>query len=170
MRLTKRNADGIACSALPFESSTYDLVDKLAKYEDTGLSPEEIKEKTEGVLELYDKLKPYADAEEQGRLVILPCKVGDIIWFCISERRYFLNPAVYQGIVTELKSVQRMNQSQLILAIVEYNYDSPWKPGTLERSEMHCSFEEYGDWVRFYLTREEAETALKGLKGDTEDV
>lgn len=109
-----------------------------------------------------DKLATYEDAEEQGRLVILPCKVGDIVWFCIPERRYFLDPAVYQGIVTQLKSVQRMNQSPLILAIVEYNYDAPWKPGTLERSEMHCSFGEYGDWVRFYLTREEAESALKG--------
>lgn len=45
MRLTKRNADGIACSALLFGMSTYDIVDKLAQYEDTGLSPEEIKEK-----------------------------------------------------------------------------------------------------------------------------
>ena len=114
------------------------------------------------------KLVAYEDAEEQGRLVILPCKVGDIVWFCIPERRYFLDPGVYPGIVTQLKSVQRMNQSPLILAIVEYNYDAPWKPGTLERSEMHCSFGEYGDWVRFYLTHEEAEAALKGGQEDAQ--
>lgn len=27
-----------------------------------------------------DKLAAYEDAEEQGRLVILPCKVGDVVW------------------------------------------------------------------------------------------
>lgn len=43
---------------------------------------------------------------------------------------------------------------------------APWQPGTLERSEMHCSFGEYGDWVRFYITREEAEAALKGESKD----
>ena len=29
---------------------------------------------------IYDKLCEYEDAEEQGRLVILPCKVGDTVY------------------------------------------------------------------------------------------
>lgn len=29
---------------------------------------------------VYRKLKEYEDLEEQGRLVILPCKVGDTVW------------------------------------------------------------------------------------------
>lgn len=139
MRLTKRNADGIACSALPFESSTYDLVDKLADYEDTGLSPEEFKEKSESVLELYGKLKPYADAEEQGRLVILPCKVGD---------------KVRDKIADHIFTIER----------VELGH----KAGTLFR----CGNPGTDDYAAFYdfeigknieiLTREEAETSLKG--------
>ena len=36
-----------------------------------------------------DKLAAYEDAEEQGRLVILPCKVGDTV--------YYLDP--YDGIM-----------------------------------------------------------------------
>lgn len=32
------------------------------------------------ILKLAEKLKSYEDAEEQGRLVILPCKVGDKIF------------------------------------------------------------------------------------------
>lgn len=28
-----------------------------------------------------DKLAEYEDAEEQGKLVILPCKLGDSVWF-----------------------------------------------------------------------------------------
>lgn len=31
-------------------------------------------------LEVYFKLKDYEDLEEQGRLVKLPCKVGDTVW------------------------------------------------------------------------------------------
>ena len=53
MRLTTRNADGMACSAKPFQISTFDMIDKLAAYE---------------------------DAEEQGLLVRLPCKVGDVVY------------------------------------------------------------------------------------------
>ena len=29
---------------------------------------------------MYDKLKHYEDLEEQGRLIELPCKVGDKVW------------------------------------------------------------------------------------------
>lgn len=35
---------------------------------------------------VYRKLKEYEDAEEQGLLLRLPCKVGDTV-FCIYERR-----------------------------------------------------------------------------------
>lgn len=31
-------------------------------------------------LEVYFKLKDYEDLEEQGRLIKLPCKVGDTVW------------------------------------------------------------------------------------------
>lgn len=34
---------------------------------------------------VYRKLKDYEDLEEQGRLVILPCKVGDTV-YCIFNR------------------------------------------------------------------------------------
>ena len=64
-----------------------EIADKLAAYEDTELSPEEFKKKSESVLELYGKLKPYADAEEQGRLVILPCKVGETVWRVNFDKR-----------------------------------------------------------------------------------
>lgn len=138
MRLTKRNADGIACSALPFESSTYDLVDKLAKYEDTGLSPEEIKEKTEGVLELYDKLKPYADAEEQGRLVILPCKVGDMAYY--RRGRDIIGDTVERIIIDGI-------DNQVLVGA--------------HRAFMFCDFGR-----NVFLTRKEAEAALKGGQDD----
>lgn len=108
-------------------------------------------------------------AEEQGRLVILPCKVGDTVWFYLYENRGGIRKGIYQGIITELKAVQRLNRdSPLFLAFVRFEYPDPWYSfEKLSTSEMHCSFGEYGSWVQFYLTREEAEAALKG---ETEDV
>lgn len=32
------------------------------------------------ITEIYEKLATYEDAEEQGRLIKLPCKVGDTVW------------------------------------------------------------------------------------------
>ena len=144
MRLTQRMNDGCdtICENCPMKgkcSDSQDCVNVLA-----------------------DRLAAYEDAEEQGLLVILPCKVGDKVWFYLYENRYYLRKGIYRGTITELKSVQRLNQSPLVLAVVEYEYPDPWYGGEMKRSEMHCSFSAYGSWVRFYLTREEAEAAMKG--------
>ncbi len=37
-------------------------------------------------LKLYFKLKDFEDAEEQGLLIRLPCKVGDILYFAHHDR------------------------------------------------------------------------------------
>lgn len=72
------------------------ILNRLAAYEDTGLEPEEIKE----IMELFtdevaklartlhraiesgeaDHLRDILKAENEGRLVVLPCKVGDHVW------------------------------------------------------------------------------------------
>ena len=53
-------------------------VDRLAAYEDSNLSPEE-------VLEL-------AKAKADGRLVVLPCKAGDVVWKTKAVFSYFPKP------------------------------------------------------------------------------
>lgn len=62
----------------------------LRAYEDTGLTPDEIKsmqgEHFSGLemAKLYSalmELKKYQEADKDGRLVVLPCKVGDTVWF-----------------------------------------------------------------------------------------
>lgn len=146
MRLTKRNADGIACSAKPFEISTFDMVDKLADYEDIELSPEEFKEKSERVLELYEKLKPYADAEEQGRLVILPCKVGDKVFRVVPKCSASYVQCPFNGGY----GIDRCNNCDAFIQ---------------EESFYLFMFEDIGETV--FLTREEAKAALKG---EAEDV
>ena len=75
-----------------------DAANRLAAYEDTGLEPEEIErivdsygrghtlrtesaERLEIVREIKaDRLRELVQAEQAGRLVVLPCKVGDHVW------------------------------------------------------------------------------------------
>ena len=61
---------------------------RLAAYEDTERTPEEIDmdhEAAEQIRHLcrncdIDRLEELADADRAGRLVVLPCKVGDTVW------------------------------------------------------------------------------------------
>lgn len=54
------------------------LLDKLAAYEDTGLEPEEIKNLNNGIIP--DHWAELFKAECEGRLIVLPCKVGDVVY------------------------------------------------------------------------------------------
>ena len=78
------------------------LKNRLAAYEDTGLEPEEVlpKDKADEIaLELmrladleslcsYTRLRELADAEKDGRVVVLPCKVGDTVWAILDGAKY----------------------------------------------------------------------------------
>ena len=68
-------------------------VERLAAYEDTGRTPEEVtalgnlfdyvleESKTlTGQLALLNRIRDLAEADRAGRLVALPCKVGDTVW------------------------------------------------------------------------------------------
>lgn len=106
-RLTKRDTDGQAmmdcekckadwtgkhgkpmvdCTALYCRNR---LKARLAAYEDTGLTPGEVKSMQEEhfsgleMAKLHSalmELKKYQEADKEGRLVVLPCKVGDTLW------------------------------------------------------------------------------------------
>lgn len=71
--------------------------DRLAAYEDTGLTPEEVKLIANVLREVgetyncwfnyvaqcvieHSKLQKLAQADQAGRLVVLPCKVGDTVY------------------------------------------------------------------------------------------
>ena len=61
---------------------------RLAAYEDTGLTPEEVdmdREAAEQLRQLcqgcdLDRLEELAEADRAGRLEVLPCKVGDTVY------------------------------------------------------------------------------------------
>ena len=78
---------------------------RLAAYEDTGLEPKEVKRMSNILLDvgidynrsweyvknwlLDDRLRELAEADKDGRLVVLPCKVGDTVWITGSVRRLY---------------------------------------------------------------------------------
>ena len=86
---------------------------RLAAYEDTGLEPEEINDlasvreispeaeyainkHADNIIERLDKLlhqtdddarlRELAEADKDGRLVVLPCKVGDTVYLIVTKR------------------------------------------------------------------------------------
>ena len=83
--------------------------------------------------ELREKLKYYEDLEEQGWLLVLPCKVGDTVYEIIEEtvpnRYFYINEWKVQDVSTQ-----------------SIKYADEW--------------ESY-DYENLYFTREEAEAALE---------
>lgn len=97
-RLTQRLRTGEVLMASEYEEKYTEqewisvLQDRLAAYEDTGLTPESCAEfaradaegryivmrdaKQEGVA----RLRELVEADKDGRLVVLPCKVGDTVY------------------------------------------------------------------------------------------
>lgn len=61
------------------------------------------------ITEIYEKLAAYEDAEEQGRLVKLPCKVGDTVYH------------VAQGRIVEVSNVDLFF---LLLSVVENRFNN----------------------------------------------
>ena len=70
-RLTKRNSNGDVASHVDPKKRYMLFVNRLAAYEDSGLSPQEVQK--------------MARAKAEGRLVVLLCKVGDTVYVIIDS-------------------------------------------------------------------------------------
>ena len=64
--------------------------ERLQDYEDSGLAPAEVHSMSGewcammsvlNSIGSYDRLRELAEADKDGRVVVLPCKVGDTVWF-----------------------------------------------------------------------------------------
>lgn len=160
-RLTKRDIDGCLIHPWSFNgiNGSYDIwdedllekqIDRLAAYEGTGLDPDEIIglkntcEQLSGIngslfkanQEMGKDLAEWKKAEEQGRLVVLPCKFGDSLY---RIRRFKRGSNWKKEAVHILSTTLTMNNVANVL---------------------------FGDVMgkTVFLTREEAEAAL-ALKG-----
>lgn len=99
-RLTQRLRTGEVLMASEYEEKYTEqewisvLQDRLAAYEETWLTPEEIDmdhEAAETLRQLcrncdLDRLEKLAEADRDGRLAVLPCKVGDTVYFALLGR------------------------------------------------------------------------------------
>lgn len=124
------------------------LYSALAAYEGTGLEPEEVDKLTKDWSDLctvlgecggIDALRELADADKDGRLVVLPCKPGDGLWtFCSHPVEQ-----VYSFTVTDISTLNgrtMLNTSRC---------------GVIDARDV-------GKTV--FLTREEAKKALEAMK------
>ncbi len=146
----------IPCEVEP--AGVREMMDRLAAYEDSKLTPERCAEfaradaegryivmrdaEQEGVA----RLRELAEADRAGRLVVLPCKVGDIVWANLDGMRH-----------TRKCVIEFANIGSHITTIVFSTVD-----GLREQYGVNpCSF---GKTV--FLTREEAEKALEAMKDE----
>lgn len=129
-------------------------VERLAAYEETGLTPEESKRMSNILMDvgidynysweyvknwlLDDRLRELDEADKDGRLVVPPCKVGDTLF------------RVFAGEILEHK-VRNMRY----LAI-QGRWDIDTTP--------FCSYVESSIGKTIFLTREEAKKALEGKR------
>ena len=169
-RLTKRGTDGQAmmdcekckadwtgkhgkpmadCTALYCRNR---LKDRLAAYEDTGLTPAEVHSmygewcammSVLNSIGSYDRLRELAEADKDGRLVVLPCKVGDVVYG-------------FHGGKTILPMVAKWIETNTDGWCIAVQY-APMAP------EFY-RFSDFGKTV--FLTHEEAKKALEAMKND----
>ena len=131
--------------------------ERLKAYEDTGLTPEEVERSkleieagcVKAIARTYgidiNRLRKFAEADRDGRVLILPCKVGDTVYF--------------------------VNAKQILeFAVVGYAVDetgiswvhSEHVDKTGHTNERKFSPDRFGK--NTFLTREEAERALQEME------
>lgn len=175
-RLTKRDTDGQAmmdcqkCKAdwtgkhgKPMDSCTAlycrnRLKDRIAAYEDSGLTPERCAEfaradaegryivmrdaEQEGVA----RLRELAEADKDGRLVVLPCKVGQRVFALLDTDKHISE--------CEVKQIGLGNEIGFVGI----------EPIGARGREYGVSIKGFGKTV--FLTREAAEAALEAMKNE----
>lgn len=134
-RLTRRSANGTGVYATPSGEPV--------KWEDNRHN-------------VLQKLTEYEDLEEQGRLIKLPCKVGDTVWqiMVVGVQGKNIKYGIFKAVVTKISVDYQMNF--LLSTITE--------DGERYRSEVTSTA--IGDTM--FLTKSEAEAKLKELRCDND--
>ena len=139
-----------------FRKMVRDLYGRLKSYEDTGLTPEEIKDScTPTTVTIMAgqalgvhpcRLRELAEADKDGRCVVLPCKVGDTVYFARAR-------PVLQYKVTGYK-IEKASISRVLCKHVDeetgMTFDFAFRPSRIDKT--------------VFLTSEDAERAMEGRK------
>lgn len=121
-----------------------DHADRLAAYEDTGLEPGEIEKAMDIVKSAVsafedfgvDRLAELAQADREGRCIVLPCKKGDTVWRIVHDAA----PHITKDRCTDIKYENR----DIWVHLIGDRVMGGWNFGKL-----------------LFLTREDAEAALR---------
>ncbi len=162
-RITHRYADGEAWASIFKVSAVGEaecigpIIDRLAAYEDTGLEPEEIVKAMSDCADTVsdnqfaikdiqdlggiDHLRELVQAEQDGRLAVLPCKIGDTLY------------DIYDAKLDRIGDVREIKVRDIHVYIDKR--EKPW----LIVDGYYFSLSDFYKTV--FLTREEAEAALK---------
>ena len=136
----------IPCEVSP--QGVREIMGHLAAYENTELTPEEVSALVKGWSDLctivgecggISRVRGLAEADKDGRLVVLPCEVGDTVYFALLGRI----------IEKQVFSIVSFSDSTRIYCGGTSEYFRPEDIGKT-----------------FFLTREEAEKALEAMKDE----
>ena len=135
------------------------LVDRLAAYEDTGLTPEEVFALIKGWSDLcttigecdgIDRLRELAEADKAGRLVMLPVR-----------------PVLTQSIGSMLYIIEEGEIVEDLLCEALIGMESNGEINIFYTTlSDQISFEQADIGKTVFLTREEAEAALEAMKDE----
>ena len=163
-RLTKRLPDGKAvmdcdsCEQKKDKQCTFyecraSLIKRLAAYEDTGLTPAEVHSMYSewnammsvlNSIGSYDRLRELAEADKDGRVVVLPCKVGDTIYFAHAHSILWYKVTGYEMGKASISQVH----SKHVDKETGLTFNFTFRPGSIGKT--------------VFFTREEAERAMEG--------
>lgn len=115
------------------------------------------------VKRMVEKLAEYEDLEEQGRLIKLPCKVGDTVYLIDRDENNKFK--VYEGKWKRVSLVQASKDSSFNLrGEISYDiYDCFHDDGRIMKHGMYVGQEHTKIGEVVFLTKSEAEAKLKEL-------
>lgn len=129
------------------------ICERLAAYEDTGLGPDEVNALQKDWSDLctvigecggIDRLRELAEADKDGRLMVLPCKVGQRVFALLDTDKHISE--------CEVKRIGLGNEIGFVCL----------EPIGARGREYGVALNGFGKTV--FLTREEAEKALEAMK------
>lgn len=116
------------------------------------------------ISDVCEQLAEYEELEEQGRLLRLPCKVGDTVYLIDRDENNKFK--VYEGKWERVSLVQTSKDGSFNLCgEISYNiYDCFYNDGRIMKHGMYVGQERTKIGKFVFLTKEEAEDKLKEME------
>ena len=143
-RLTERTAVGILVK------ENYEKESLKTLYSCYGEKPNSYYSNCEEGYCAMEKLADYEDLDEQGRLIKLPCKVGDTVYAIGFNNN---KPIIYESVVLSILITEK--EIAFNVKVDEFGINSKLKQSMFDKT--------------VFLTKSEAEAKLKELRGGEDE-